>query len=160
MAKAFAEKLQELKGASRKHVFLNKNELKYIASKLQQSSTYACPVGSRGGRRGAASRAEEEAAAAQPPSIHLTSEYISTNFCLLGDGDNARVCRRLKSGGRVCVRPVVALEDLEGVLSEHHQALGHPGFEALYHHVSHREGYAEMRVSVSALVWWGWAALP
>ena len=75
---------------------------------------------------------------AEACSTHLSSEYVDNNFCLLGEGSNVRVCRRVKRGGKVCVHPVVAQEDLESVFEEHHQALGHPGFETLYTHVSPR----------------------
>ncbi len=78
----------------------------------------AAGAGTWGGRRGLLLHSR--------PVFTLTSEYINANFCLLGDSDNARVCRRLRSGGRVCVRPVVALEDLEGVLDEHHNCRHRP----------------------------------
>ncbi len=77
--------------------------------------------------------------AAKACSAHLSKDYNTSNFCLLGEGSNACVCRRVKSGGKLCVRPVVALEDLESLFAEQHQALGHPGFETLYLQVS-RQG--------------------
>jgi hypothetical protein len=129
---SFTDRLKSFRQSSVKHVFLLRNELELIASSLQTQ-----PTGSGATtRRGRAARRGGGVAAAEACSAHLTPKYIAKNFCLSGDGSSARVCRLVKSGGKVCAHPVVALEDLECMFAEHHQALGHPGFETLYLHVS------------------------
>lgn len=126
---ALLDKLRGFRSESKKHVFITRDELSLIASKLQ-------PQGTGAQRRGAARRRGQGVVSAEACGAHLTAEYISTNFRLVGSGDQARVCRLVKRGGKVFTCPVVALEDLESLFRTHHQALGHPGFETLFLHVS------------------------
>lgn len=146
MSDPFSDRVPSIKADSQKHIFFSRSDLSYIASKLQPQRSNARSLGG-GARRGGvtAGRRSAGAAAEEAHSSPLSDTYIQQKFLLVGDGDRARVCRLLVRQGKERVYPVVALEDLEGVFQEHHEALGHCGAETLYGHVGGQGllGYVE-----------------
>jgi hypothetical protein len=145
MANASTDKLRLFRETSQKHVFFTINELSSIDSKLQLQRTGTRALDS-GAHRAAWGGAVRVGGAGGCGGVQCIPRhcYITSKFCLLGEGSDARVRRRVTSGDKVCLRPVVALEDLESMFAEHHQVQDFPDspdFETLHLQVSHREGW-------------------